>query len=112
MMIMSEPADTETLARRFHVHARGLLLMSDDGLVELRNNVIYISGLNPLTREKELRAEFSKYGNIEKCELIIDPFLGILKFFLFLLIIQEESRGFAFITMSDESEGTVFLAFS
>jgi len=61
--------------------------MSQDSI----QNVVYVAGLNLLTREKELRQEVTKYGEIIKCELIYDA-------------VTEESRGFAFVTMSTEAE--------
>jgi hypothetical protein len=55
--------------------------MDTDSQNDLQSNVVWIAALNPLTREKELRIEFAKYGTILKCELIRDPSSGLLAFF-------------------------------
>ncbi|KAI9297656.1 RNA-binding domain-containing protein, partial [Neoconidiobolus thromboides FSU 785] len=52
---------------------------------------IYISKLSFKTTEETLIGEFSKYGKIANCHLVVDPH-------------TKESRGFAFITFEDIEE--------
>eukprot|EP01124_Arcella_intermedia_P035569 TRINITY_DN909_c0_g1_i1.p1 TRINITY_DN909_c0_g1~~TRINITY_DN909_c0_g1_i1.p1 ORF type:complete len:185 (-),score=20.38 TRINITY_DN909_c0_g1_i1:923-1453(-) len=56
-----------------------------------KGNHLYISKLHPLTREKELQRECAKYGTVQSCKLLTDPF-------------TEDSRCFAFVTMSSAQE--------
>uniref|UniRef100_A0A6B2LSP7 RRM domain-containing protein n=1 Tax=Arcella intermedia TaxID=1963864 RepID=A0A6B2LSP7_9EUKA len=44
-----------------------------------------------MTREKELQRECAKYGTVQSCKLLTDPF-------------TEDSRCFAFVTMSSAQE--------
>jgi transformer-2 protein len=61
--------------------------------------VLHVANLHPHTRERDIREEFSKYGDVLECRLILDPHTGThiasLK-----LILLEESRCFAFVTMA------------
>jgi transformer-2 protein len=56
-----------------------------------KKTIVFVAGLNPLTREKDLTKEASKSGKVNNCELIIDPN-------------TEESREFAFVTMNTPEE--------
>eukprot|EP01126_Amoeba_proteus_P059981 TRINITY_DN7895_c0_g1_i1.p1 TRINITY_DN7895_c0_g1~~TRINITY_DN7895_c0_g1_i1.p1 ORF type:complete len:224 (-),score=43.74 TRINITY_DN7895_c0_g1_i1:840-1439(-) len=58
---------------------------------ENEGNCLYVASLNPLTREKDLRVAFEKFGKVAECSLKIDPKTEI-------------SRGFAFVTMSTPQE--------
>jgi len=49
---------------------------------------VYVSGLNVAIDEDDLREYFSRFGDIESSEVIVDH-------------TTQKSRGFAFVTFSD-----------
>lgn len=43
---------------------------------ENHGKVLHIAGLHPHTREKDIKDEFSKHGDITECKLVVDPHTG------------------------------------
>ncbi|KAI9906662.1 hypothetical protein PsorP6_004652 [Peronosclerospora sorghi] len=74
--------DNETL-RRSRSPAR-----ADGKDVSNPGNNLYVANLATRMGQSELQEIFSKFGRVEKCEVIVDP-------------VTRESRGFAFVTFED-----------
>ncbi|KAK1948561.1 putative RNA-binding protein C25G10.01 [Phytophthora citrophthora] len=51
-------------------------------------NNVYVANLATRVGEQDLQELFSKYGRVDKCEVIVDP-------------VTKESRGFGFVTFED-----------
>ncbi|KAF3760252.1 RNA-binding domain-containing protein, partial [Cryphonectria parasitica EP155] len=64
----------------------------DDGAVNPGSN-LFVTGIHPRLTEDEVTRVFSKYGTVEKCQIMRDPH-------------TKESRGFGFVKMvtSDEAD--------
>jgi RNA recognition motif-containing protein len=52
---------------------------------------IYVGNLSSQTTQDDLQAAFSRFGNVERVNVVTDPYNG-------------QSRGFAFVTMRQASE--------
>lgn len=51
---------------------------------------LFVTGIHPRLTEEDVSALFSKYGEVEKCDIMRDPH-------------SKESRGFGFVSMVDTS---------
>jgi RNA recognition motif-containing protein len=51
---------------------------------------LFVTGLSRAVSEQQLREMFEKYGEVEKCQIMVDPH-------------SRESRGFGFVNMTDVS---------
>lgn len=50
--------------------------MADRRGEENPGTILHIAGLHPHTREKDIRSEFSKLGDVIECRLVVDPHTG------------------------------------
>jgi len=57
----------------------------DDGAVNPGSN-LFVTGIHPRLSEQEVTRLFEKYGDVEKCQIMLDPH-------------TKESRGFGFVKM-------------
>jgi len=57
----------------------------DDGAVNPGSN-LFVTGIHPRLSEQEVTLLFEKYGDVEKCQIMLDPH-------------TKESRGFGFVKM-------------
>jgi transformer-2 protein len=57
----------------------------DDGAVNPGSN-LFVTGIHPKLSEHEVTRLFEKYGDVEKCQIMLDPH-------------TKESRGFGFVKM-------------
>lgn len=57
----------------------------DDGAVNPGSN-LFVTGIHPRLNEAEITRLFEKYGDVEKCQIMLDPH-------------TKESRGFGFVKM-------------
>ena len=57
----------------------------DDGAVNPGSN-LFVTGIHPRLSEQEVTRLFEKYGEVEKCQIMLDPH-------------TKESRGFGFVKM-------------
>lgn len=57
----------------------------DDGAVNPGSN-LFVTGIHPRLSEPEVTRLFEKYGEVEKCQIMLDPH-------------TKESRGFGFVKM-------------
>jgi len=57
----------------------------DDGAVNPGSN-LFVTGIHPRLSETEVTRLFEKYGEVEKCQIMLDPH-------------TKESRGFGFVKM-------------
>jgi transformer-2 protein len=57
----------------------------DDGAVNPGSN-LFVTGIHPKLSEHEVTLLFEKYGDVEKCQIMLDPH-------------SKESRGFGFVKM-------------
>lgn len=57
----------------------------DDGAVNPGSN-LFVTGIHPRLNEAEVTRLFEKYGDVEKCQIMLDPH-------------TKESRGFGFVKM-------------
>lgn len=62
----------------------------DDGAVNPGSN-LFVTGIHPRLTEDEVTRLFSKYGTVEKCQIMRDPH-------------TKESRGFGFVKMITSEE--------
>lgn len=58
---------------------------ADDGAVNPGSN-LFVTGIHPRLSEAEVTRLFEKYGDVEKCQIMLDPH-------------TKESRGFGFVKM-------------
>lgn len=58
---------------------------ADDGAVNPGSN-LFVTGIHPRLSEQEVTRLFEKYGEVEKCQIMLDPH-------------TKESRGFGFVKM-------------
>lgn len=64
--------------------------MDEDGAVNPGSN-LFVTGIHPRLTEDEVTRLFSKYGTVEKCQIMRDPH-------------SKESRGFGFVKMVTSEE--------
>lgn len=64
--------------------------MDEDGAVNPGSN-LFVTGIHPRLTEDEVTRLFSKYGTVEKCQIMRDPH-------------TKESRGFGFVKMVTSEE--------
>ena len=57
----------------------------DDGAINPGSN-LFVTGIHPRLSEQEVTRLFEKYGDVEKCQIMLDPH-------------TKESRGFGFVKM-------------
>ena len=57
----------------------------DDGAINPGSN-LFVTGIHPRLTEGEVTRLFEKYGDVEKCQIMLDPH-------------TKESRGFGFVKM-------------
>lgn len=57
----------------------------DDGATNPGSN-LFVTGIHPRLSEQEVTRLFEKYGEVEKCQIMLDPH-------------TKESRGFGFVKM-------------
>jgi transformer-2 protein len=57
----------------------------DDGAINPGSN-LFVTGIHPRLSETEVTRLFEKYGDVEKCQIMLDPH-------------TKESRGFGFVKM-------------
>lgn len=62
----------------------------DDGAVNPGSN-LFVTGIHPRLLEEEVTRLFTKYGTVEKCQIMRDPH-------------TKESRGFGFVKMITSEE--------
>lgn len=62
----------------------------DDGAVNPGSN-LFVTGIHPRLTEEEVTRLFTKYGTVEKCQIMCDPH-------------TKESRGFGFVKMITSEE--------
>jgi transformer-2 protein len=58
---------------------------ADDGAINPGSN-LFVTGIHPRLSEQEVTRLFEKYGDVEKCQIMLDPH-------------TKESRGFGFVKM-------------
>lgn len=78
---------TSESAMQFVVRA-----LAEDGAATGEEAKVYVGNISWGTDDDALRTEFETFGNVEKCEVVMDA--------------NGRSRGFAFVTMSSSTEAT------
>lgn len=70
---------------------------SDDEDAQNEGTNLFVTGLSRSVSEAELEELFAKYGQVEKCQIMVDPH-------------SRESRGFGFVNMVDNSSADTALS--